>query len=270
MTAPVATKKHLRFLNQIFRNPVSHTFCQDVELKCCNGSLLSNKLLVGLVFPELKSSREFQLSIAQNILLPQFTLQELFDKFNAYFVDLDESQNCESKTEDSLSVNEEEDSIEEIVTEFIVDDLEYMRDIELGNDSDNLIPSDVEENLVESNSNKTSSKCKCTTCGEEFMHKSSLCRHMKHKHSQHLTSNANAKTSESKGYICKVCSKVFKFKTHLHSHENTHTKPFKCGHCSETFADDGKRASHELNLHGELVNGCSVTNNLNKCSFCPK
>jgi len=71
-------------------------------------------------------------------------------------------------------------------------------------------------------------------------------------------------------HSCRVCGKTFRFRTHMQNHENTHSKPFKCGVCHVMFAEDNKLASHELNVHGHLVNGGCVKNSLMKCSFCPK
>ena len=165
------------------------------------------------------------------------------------------------------------ETIEEIITEFVVEEREETEDSEVCEDIDtenvlaeakdetcNLVP-DARSNLV---------KCKCSICEEEFMHRSSLSRHVKQKHGTLYDKENKAKVTEKKPHSCKICKKVFKFKTHLLNHENTHNKPFKCGLCSETFADDSKLASHELNVHGELINGFGVSNNLMKCSFCPK
>merc|ERR1719209_1950084 len=107
------------------------------------------------------------------------------------------------------------------------------------------------------------------------MHKSSLSRHVKQKHGALFGKESGECVIEkggvgSKSNACKICNKTFKFKTHLINHENTHNKPHKCGLCSESFADDSKLASHELNVHGELVNGHGVSNSLMKCSYCPK
>jgi len=74
------SEKHLRYLNDTFRNPASQSYCQDVEIRCCNGTLLYNKLLVGLVFPELINSTEYQLPLGQVLLLPQFSIQDIFQK----------------------------------------------------------------------------------------------------------------------------------------------------------------------------------------------
>ena len=65
-------------------------------MKCSNGSLLYNKvdtwwlllkltpldfqLQVGLVFPGLRHSTEYQLSLCNLLILPQFSVEELFDK----------------------------------------------------------------------------------------------------------------------------------------------------------------------------------------------
>merc|ERR1719430_2950474 len=96
---------------------------------------------------------------------------------------------------------------------------------------------------------------------------------MKQKHVDRLgkeNKTSRAKSIENKSNKCETCGKIFKFRTHLINHQNTHTKPFKCGLCSENFADDSKLASHELNVHGELINGFGVSNSLMKCSYCPK
>jgi len=268
------SEKHIKFLNDTFRNPSAQSFCQDVEIRCCNGSLLYNKLLVGLVFPELRHSFEYQMPLAQVLLLPQFSLQEIFGKFTKYFVELDEKEESNERAENGGTIqgrNDESDcgdTYEEIITELVVED---------GEEGDHLSVEDIDTGDRETVAYKESaggfSKCKCEICGEEFMHKSSLCRHMKQKHVDWIgkeNKTGRIKSSENKPNKCEICGKLFKFRTHLLNHKNTHSKPFKCGLCSENFADDSKLASHELNVHGELINGFGVSNSLMKCSYCPK
>jgi len=262
MAALPVSEKHLKFLNDTFRDPSSQVFCQDVEIRGCNGSLLYNKLLVGLVFPELSNSYEYQLPVGQILLLPQFTLQEIFTKFSEYYSELDEKVEVEedfNQREDSDSG----DTFEEIITEFVVED-RVVEDEDKGDAFEQT--QEYDEKVL---------KCKCSICGEEFMHKSSLSRHVKQKHVALVGKESGECVIEkggvgSKSNTCKICNKTFKFKTHLINHENTHNKPHKCGLCSESFADDSKLASHELNVHGELVNGHGVSNSLMKCSYCPK
>jgi len=270
------SEKHIRFLNDTFRNPSAQSFCQDVEIRCSNGSLLFNKLLVGLVFPELRDSFEYQLPMDQVLLLPQFSLQEVFLKFTKYFVDLDvkeESNERVQSVENTEGGNYESDcgeTYEEIITELVVEDGE---EGEHQTVEDCIIETGDSETVASAEKSERFMKCKCNICGEEFMHKSSLCRHMKQKHVDRLgkeNKTSRAKSIENKSNKCETCGKIFKFRTHLINHQNTHTKPFKCGLCSENFADDSKLASHELNVHGELINGFGVSNSLMKCSYCPK
>jgi len=170
------------------------------------------------------------------------------------------------------------ETIEEIITEFVVEESEEVEensDIYEERDTSIVLaevkPETISHKLEPLN---TSIKSKCSVCDEEFMHRSSLSRHVKQKHGapedKENKSQVKLKLTENKQYACNICNKVFKFKTHLLNHENTHNKPFKCGLCSDTFADDSKLASHELNVHGELINGFGVSNNLMKCSYCPK
>jgi len=274
------SEKHLRYLNDTFRNPTSQSYCQDVEIRCCNGTLLYNKLLVGLVFPELINSTEYQLPLGQVLLLPQFSIQDIFQKFSNYFAEVDEKDDnkedihinnngSNDQTQKNNYESDDGDTFEEIITELVVEDREEGEEI---NSKDSLVGN--EEKETNKSKLNTGRVCKCRICGEEFMHKSSLCRHTKQKHTglggKENKTVASAGSLENKGNKCKVCNKVFKFRTHLINHENTHIKPFKCGLCNENFADDNKLASHELNVHGELINGFGVSNSLMKCSYCPK
>merc|ERR1719244_957619 len=117
------SRRHLLFLNQLFRNPSSQSFCQDVELRCFDGSLLFNKLIVGLVYPQLKNSLEYQLSLSEALIMPDFSMGEVVDKFNNYFSnnDIDENGRSCTKGED-LSSYETAGTVEEVITELVVEE----------------------------------------------------------------------------------------------------------------------------------------------------
>jgi len=165
------------------------------------------------------------------------------------------------------------ETIEEIITEFVVEEREGVDETHgmYEEEESSIVLTEVKPEAYPEHS-ITQVKSKCSICDEEFMHRSSLSRHLKQKHSapEDKENKSQVKSTKDKQYECSICNKVFKFKTHLLNHENTHNKPYKCGLCSDTFADDSKLASHELNVHGELINGFGVSNNLMKCSYCPK
>jgi len=195
-------------------------------------------------------------------------------QFNAYFWETDRNETLKTSLGEPHAsyVDGKADNIEEIITEFIVEE-GYVgvenTSVERSDTNQSACAIELTEKCLKSNVSNL--RAQCPFCSEQFMHKSSLSRHMKQKHQGESEVNERiVKDCERKSYICKVCNKVFKFRTHLLNHEYTHSKPYKCGLCSETFADDTKLASHELNFHGELVNGFGITNSLMKCSYCPK
>ena len=85
-----------------------------------------------------------------------------------------------------------------------------------------------------------------------------------------LSSGKENNSSVPNHFQCSTCQKAFKFRTHLINHEKTHTKPYKCGQCDETFAEATKLASHEINVHGEVIASSVTSSALIKCCFCPK
>ena len=168
---------------------------------------------------------------------------------------------------------EEEENYEEIVTEFIVQPEEQEVEEE---EEEGLVELKTEEN------NDTAGgevgvkrrRHQCDHCVEVFMHRSSLLRHVKAKHRPGLVQGEggeDVRVGEDPRHQCDTCQKTFRFRTHLVNHINTHSKPYKCGQCEESFAEDTKLASHEINVHGGLLTAAaSVQGSLMKCSFCPK
>lgn len=295
------SKKHIRFLRGIFLSSTAKTVHQDIELVCCNGSLRYNKLLVGLLFPEVENCSEYQLSISSSLLLPQHTVDEIFDQFNKYFGELNSetglvtSENRETR-DGGIDEASDCENYEEIVTEFVVpsEEVESLEADEGGHEvpegdresiERGLQPLERENKALEESQEHVDTvedaidtegsarkRCHpCVHCTEIFMHRSSLLRHIKSKHRTVAASSGKENNSAAPDHHqCSVCQKTFRFRTHLINHENTHSKPHKCGQCDETFAEATKLASHEINVHGELVVANVTSGALIKCCFCPK
>ena len=200
---------------------------QDVEIRCGNGSLLHNRLLVGLVFPELELCREYQLGLAPVILIPQLSLLEVFHKFQIFLEDPTQEQDQDVRRQPAG----EEDLPPTMVAQKEVKAKETTRVRELKQ----LRPED--ETKMRDEEQKVKRVGERSGDGEG-------------------------------GFSCPTCGKWFQYRGKLVSHINTHSKPFACGVCAETFAEESKLASHELNSHGAQVNSCS--SQVNRCEHCSK
>ena len=77
----------------------------------------------------------------------------------------------------------------------------------------------------------------CSTCNEEFTHKSNLTKHIR------------AHTGK-KYYQCTTCQKSFSKKSNLEAHIRTHSgeRPFKCTTCEKSFAQKGHLTTH-IHIH---------------------
>lgn len=62
-------------MNEVLQNEMFY----DIDLICCDGSISHNRLVVGLIFPNLKWCPTFQFPILQTILLPDFSTSEVSD-----------------------------------------------------------------------------------------------------------------------------------------------------------------------------------------------
>ena len=113
---------------------------------------------------------------------------------------------------------------------------------------------------------------KCPLCNKCFSLKCSLKKHIRIVHNneksicticgkmiseafikQHMASipsiqNVNNKNPTMK---CPICQKVFAIKNMFDKHMNTHTgtKPYKCKHCGQGFADSSNKINHEKAVH---------------------
>uniref|UniRef100_A0A8C6LGM7 C2H2-type domain-containing protein n=1 Tax=Nothobranchius furzeri TaxID=105023 RepID=A0A8C6LGM7_NOTFU len=79
---------------------------------------------------------------------------------------------------------------------------------------------------------------RCPECGKQFLHKSSLQKHVRVK--------------ELKSFSCDHCAKVFNYKTNLNRHVRVHTgqKPFTCELCGRHFSQ-----KPHLNTHMRVHTG---------------
>lgn len=109
---------------------------------------------------------------------------------------------------------------------------------------------------------------KCRYCGKGFLESRKRIQHERGVH----TGDCEHKCDEcGKGYAtatglkthrnihssirpfnCNDCESSFVDRFSLKSHQRTHTKPFRCEHCSEGFAQKGGRRRHLSRVHGIL------------------
>ena len=95
----------------------------------------------------------------------------------------------------------------------------------------------------------------CEHQGEIYLQKVSSKLYLyEHHKSEHDEPNPNK---------CKICLKVFAYKSHLVTHSRVHTgeKPFVCSTCGRGFAQKGHLQSHQ-ETHREVRK--------HKCTVCPE
>lgn len=91
----------------------------------------------------------------------------------------------------------------------------------------------------------------CSKCSQTFF---TLYAHIKHQKEYH----SSEEFGDEKGK-CPLCSKKFKNKFYVMDHiKNVHDKlkPFKCTHCTKTFATAGARKNHEITHTDEFPHQC--------------
>jgi KRAB domain-containing zinc finger protein len=77
--------------------------------------------------------------------------------------------------------------------------------------------------------------------------------------SQSVYNHHLASHGSEKNYLCPFCPKAFKTSVQLAGHKNTHTKPFKCSHCTRTFASLFSAKTHmETHKTSSLKYSCKI------------
>ncbi|XP_026462510.1 zinc finger protein 431-like [Ctenocephalides felis] len=94
----------------------------------------------------------------------------------------------------------------------------------------------------------TEKKFECDQCGAKFLVRDSLKCHIKRRH------------SNVRPYVCKICSKGFKFSYKLTVHVRQHTgeKPYACQECSMAFVCSSRLKMHMLKHTGIRNYSCPV------------
>ena len=96
----------------------------------------------------------------------------------------------------------------------------------------------------------------CPVCNKKFLLKKNLLTHMKRFHESEGSSEGKLQ--------CQHCSKSFRYKSELESHENTHlgSKNFKC-HCGKAYSSKKALYDHNKIVHSENKESCA-------CEICGK
>jgi len=282
--------KHAAFLNDFLKLEYSQDLHCYTDLICHDGCLQLNKLIAGLVFPELISSLEFQTSPSAQILVPDWSRSDIDNKINKYFT-ITKNDSFEEIHEihgPLITDGSVEVITEEIVTELAVDDDDDLKeDYSIDYDENDRTEEinevqnfesfvlDEEESGKENQRTKSKVKdskfglfpclqiCKETNkqCDKSY---TSLGRLEKHNKTVHQVGEPN---------ICKKCNQIFPSKHSLSKHVrmcpelpqncdqsgvvSVSEKQLRCDQCGKGFKHTSSLVAH-VNTHTKPF----------KCSFC--
>ncbi|XP_054286742.1 oocyte zinc finger protein XlCOF6-like [Macrosteles quadrilineatus] len=91
----------------------------------------------------------------------------------------------------------------------------------------------------------------CTVCGQQFLRKDSLRRHM-------ALHGADAGDTGDGPYTCQVCGLVSATKATLKFHMKTHAAHYKCGRCHKSFRSKTALSYHTQNHDGNFKHQCTI------------
>jgi len=228
-------------LNQIFQDGMESACNMDTTLLCANGQMLTlPKLLVGILFPELKSCEHFQLFSDNTILLPHFSVKQIRDTITKILHSKYEYHNTDINTDTNII---------------------HHKDVEATATEESAVGSDAQSDLTNIHHIKTNKKMKRKSYkGEiypgEYPYKCSYCD-KKFKQVGHVNHHERSHTENFK-YECVECGKKFYQKSHLKEHINIHTghKPLQCDACNKRFSSRSGLKAHNLVHSGKKDFSC--------------
>ncbi|XP_023334135.1 zinc finger protein 184 [Eurytemora carolleeae] len=236
----------LQYLIQVYG---TSSLYQDTTLHCKHGlSLTLPKLIVGLIFPALETSLQFQQSLDNFVLLPDYTLAQV-----RHLVFGEEKQEVLDQEDQDILV--EEQDMEEEENEEEEEELEDP----LQTEDVNFLLSKTENNSSEHLTERYTRKAyKGEIYPGEYPYKCTLC-HKKFKQVGHLNHHERSHTGNRK-YPCDVCHRRFLQKCHLIDHMRIHSgeKPFACNDCGRSFTFSSGLKSHQRTHSAEKLYQCGI------------
>ena len=245
------------------------TMYQDTTIHCKDMVLHTNRIMVGLLFPQLASWDGFNINIFVEVILPDWESSEVEEKIEKLLLVpyieekkyIGRKHNTESNVEECEVVNKEQKSV---------------------NNNEQL---DSGTNIKESLGNIENSETKkvsydCEKCDKSYSHISALNKH-KPLHDGSVQCGLCDKTYKSaftlkvhvrlmhstkdktEEYACAICPHVNKSKNNLHHH-------MKYVHCSErtymcSMCDKKFKTKSNLSQHEALHTGDYKTSKCNVC-----
>ena len=205
---------------------------QDTTVHCKDKMMLTNRLVVGLIFPQLASWDGFTFLNPVEVILPEWNVSEIEHMIESFFVIK------EVMAKDEKNDNCDDDSSNEVHT--VEKDMEFKNDIEVLNITDRP---------------KCKEKWTCHICSMSFNFVNGLQEHTRNNH-------------ETANFLkCQYCDFETNSNRNLKRHENNHTKPnqFACDECGKTYSDKGDLKKHKTSHAGPVQ--CDLCDKTVKSTF---
>ena len=255
----LANQKHLGKIFDFLVANTEEAWLSDVTLACADGDIQMNRLIVGIIFPDLEGCRRFSDPGDIYIIVPDLSKGDVRLKTERYI----RKQNIYDTSHKSYNLDDEEvydgDDGEEFFSNTYLDkNLNDAEEIKVEPDQKEI----RKEESAEYKQTVTCDKCQMHFSSDEFLYK-----HVQYNHvamqcqicqeSQpswlHLTEHVkiHAKASNLSGYPCKKCSKTFPTQVLLENHVTIYhsvKKRYICEDCGKSFESNSKLSEHN-NIH---------------------
>jgi len=237
---PESRSYHIHLARQFQSQHVLGLY-RNTVLHCVDGIITANRLLIGLLLPHLGTSDIFCLPDKVDLILPDFTSDDMEQKLGKLFC-FDDAKGENKYTDGNEGLNEDiydgairSDMVKTEITEFAQGDINLNLKVE-----DGLVKKETESGALQASCVGNAGnidpiyKWYCYLCQDRF------------KRVEHLTSHALEQHNTDRPFKCTFCEVTTKEKGQLLRHENTHTRMHQvsCDVCGKSFLD-----MRDLNNH---------------------